>query len=325
MNASKDIINRMNELGKNSSPFLFIIDFNVDKPLLFAPEELENNNIWVQMPDFSSVPEFKTETGSQVHFDIFPEEFKKYQQAFHLVMDHINRGDTYLVNLTAQTPVECNLTLREIFTRSKAPYKLIFGDEFLVFSPERFVKIQGNTISSYPMKGTIRAHNPGAGKELLNDEKELAEHNTIVDLIRSDLNRVSKKVRVKRFRYLEQIETIKGPILQTSSEITGELDHNWRNNIGSILFELLPAGSISGAPKQKTVEIIQNVEGFNRGWFTGVFGYFDGINLDSAVMIRFIENNDGRLCFKSGGGITSFSECEKEYRELIDKVYVPIV
>jgi para-aminobenzoate synthetase component 1 len=86
----------------------------------------------------------------------------------------------------------------------------------------------------------------------------------------------------------------------------------------------LPAGSITGAPKAKTVEIIKQTENYTRGFYTGIFGYFDGVNLDSAVMIRFIENENGRLFFKSGGGITSMSEVQKEYEELIQKIYVPI-
>jgi len=87
---------------------------------------------------------------------------------------------------------------------------------------------------------------------------------------------------------------------------------------------LLPAGSISGAPKLKTLEIILETETYNRGYYTGVFGYFDGINLDSCVMIRFIENQNERLIFKSGGGITMMSDLDSEYRELIKKIYVPV-
>jgi para-aminobenzoate synthetase component 1 len=321
----KDIINRMNSYGENGKPFVFIIDFDASNPLLFEPDELQANHVWLDIPGFKSIQKSNQEKKRKIRFDIHPIRKPVYEESFENVMAHINRGDTYLLNLTAKTAIECNLTLAEIFNRSKAPFKLFFRNDFVVFSPERFVKIEGNTIASFPMKGTIKADVPEAGKKLLNDEKELAEHNTIVDLIRSDLNRVAKKVRVERFRYLEQIDTIMGPILQTSSEITGQLPENWQNHIGNILFELLPAGSISGAPKQKTVEIIQKTEGYDRGWFTGIFGYFDGENLDSAVMIRFIEIIEGKLFFKSGGGITSFSQCEKEYQELIDKVYVPIV
>ena len=82
--------------------------------------------------------------------------------------------------------------------------------------------------------------------------------------------------------------------------------------------------SISGAPKAKTLEIINQAEGYNRGFYTGICGWFDGENFDSAVMIRFIEQNGENLIFKSGGGITAQSELTKEYEELIQKVYVPI-
>jgi para-aminobenzoate synthetase component 1 len=87
---------------------------------------------------------------------------------------------------------------------------------------------------------------------------------------------------------------------------------------------MLPAGSISGAPKRKTIEIIREVEEYERGFYTGIFGQFDGRNLDSAVMIRYIEQKGDHVIFKSGGGITSFSDCRNEYKEMLAKVYVPI-
>jgi len=87
---------------------------------------------------------------------------------------------------------------------------------------------------------------------------------------------------------------------------------------------MLPAGSVTGAPKKETVRIIRESEKYNRGWYTGIFGVFDGRNLDSAVMIRFIENDSGTMCYKSGGGITFMSNAESEYKELIGKVYVPV-
>ena len=88
--------------------------------------------------------------------------------------------------------------------------------------------------------------------------------------------------------------------------------------------KLLPAGSISGTPKRKSVEIIEAIEGYERGFFTGVFGVYDGKSLDSAVMIRFLEKTDEGYVFKSGGGITLLSDAFQEYDELCDKVYVPV-
>ena len=107
--------------------------------------------------------------------------------------------------------------------------------------------------------------------------------------------------------------------------IEGDLSDNFNENLGSLLFSLLPAGSISGAPKKKTIEIIEDAEITDRGFFTGIFGVYDGKNLDSGVMIRYIEQTESGLIFKGGGGITAKSCPETEYQELLDKVYVPIV
>jgi hypothetical protein len=98
------------------------------------------------------------------------------------------------------------------------------------------------------------------------------------------------------------------------------LPENFYSRLGDILFALLPAGSITGAPKPKTMEIIEQAEGYERGFYTGICGWFDGENLDSAVMIRFIEQEGEQLIFKSGGGITSQSDLNKEYEELIPKI-----
>ena len=157
------------------------------------------------------------------------------------------------------------------------------------------------------------------------DQKELAEHYTIVDLIRNDLSRVAKKVKVDRFRYIDRIKTSNKDLLQVSSEVSGILPDDYPSAIGSILFELLPAGSISGAPKVKTLEIIREAEGQERGYYTGICGHFDGKNLDSGVMIRLVEKDEGELYYRSGGGITSMSDMESEYQEMLDKIYLPIV
>ena len=198
----------------------------------------------------------------------------------------------------------------------------MYKDQFVLFSPECFVRISQGTISSFPMKGTIDASIEDASRLLLSDEKEKAEHATIVDLIRNDLSMVADHVSVERYRYLEEIVTHEKTLLQVSSCIKGELPTDYLSNLGTIVTSLLPAGSISGAPKASTTKIIRETEDYKRGYYTGVFGIFDGKELDSAVMIRFIENINGRLIYKSGGGITMNSDAEKEYGELIDKVYV---
>ncbi|MCB2221628.1 MAG: aminodeoxychorismate synthase component I [Bacteroidetes bacterium] len=313
----------MNDWGAERLPFVFIIDYAAEKPILFRLDELEKSNFRIHLPSLPS--EESSEKLKDFTFIKHPVSYEQYKKAFDLVHKAIIRGDTFLLNLTFPTRIQTNLTLEQIFQYSKAPFKLQFRKDFVVFSPEAFITIHEDIISGYPMKGTVDASLENAEEILMNDPKEIAEHNTIVDLIRNDLSMVAKKVRVKKFRYIDRIQTHEKVLLQTSSEITGELTPNWHKRIGDILFRMLPAGSISGAPKQKTMEIIHEAERYDRGYFSGIFGYFDGNNLDSAVMIRFIEKQGNELIFKSGGGITSFSECEKEYRELIEKVYVPIV
>jgi para-aminobenzoate synthetase component 1 len=143
--------------------------------------------------------------------------------------------------------------------------------------------------------------------------------------LRNDLSRVSHEVKVKKYRYIDEIKSGNKHLLQVSSEITAQLAPDYKNYIGDIMYSLLPAGSVSGAPKKKTVEIISKIENYDRGYYTGVFGHYDGKgNLDSGVMIRFIERKKDGLYYKSGGGITFMSSAPSEYQELIDKIYVPI-
>jgi para-aminobenzoate synthetase component 1 len=314
-------IARMNKLGAAGQPFAFLIDFAFGKPLIFL--EGEPTQLFWKTPlasNFNSLEMVKPE----VEWAIDPVSFVQYKAAYDLVQQHIHSGDTYLLNLTMPTKVKTNLTLEQIFYLSDAPYKIWLKDHFVCFSPEVFVRISNGQISSFPMKGTIDAKIPDAAKLLCKDEKEVAEHHTIVDLIRNDLSRFAHEVEVKRLMYLDLIHTNQGDLWQMSSEITGKLPDDYYESIGTILSALLPAGSICGAPKAKTLEIINRAEQYDRGYYTGVFGVFDGKNLDSCVLIRYLEKEIDQLIFKSGGGITFLSDCKTEYEELIRKVYVPI-
>ena len=311
----------MNELGASGKPFSFIIDFDFEKPRIFEVDE--SDELFWKTPNSTNYIPQKVKQ-KQVDWKVWPVDFEHYQEAFAKVQYHIHNGDTYLLNLTQPTTVETNLSPEEIFHLSDAPYKIWLKDQFVCFSPEIFVRINDGIISSFPMKGTIDASIENAKQLLLNDEKELAEHHTIVDLIRNDLSMVASDIRVDRLMYIDRINTNQGDLLQMSSEISGELPKNYTQSIGTILNQLLPAGSICGAPKPKTVEIIRNAEQYQRGYYTGIFGVFDGKNLDSCVLIRYLEQNGDTFIFKSGGGITFLSDCQTEYNELISKVYVPI-
>ncbi|HBO38941.1 MAG TPA: aminodeoxychorismate synthase component I, partial [Pasteurellaceae bacterium] len=254
-----------------------------------------------------------------------PISLAEYQRGFDLVQRELQKGNTYLLNLTYPTEIETNYNLQQLFQQSRARYKLLYQDQFVCFSPECFVRIEQDKIYTYPMKGTIDAALKDATQCLLKSEKELSEHYTIVDLMRNDLAVVAERIEVSRFRYVEQVQTEQGAILQTSSEIYGHLPSDWHSRIGSILEKLLPAGSISGAPKAKTVNIIRQAERRLRGYYTGIFGIFSGHDLQSAVAIRYIEQQNGKLYFHSGGGITRQSQLEEEYLELQQKVYVPLI
>lgn len=302
-------------------PFFFIIDFELRKPFVCRLDETEQENIFYDIKGNSNLNKFSYREPEK--FNKYPVSKEEYLESFKKIAYHINRGDTYLVNLTFPTLLETNLSLKELFSIARAPYKLFYKDEFVVFSPECFVRIKDDKIYSYPMKGTIDASVPDAEKELINNKKEVFEHNTIVDLIRNDLSIIASGVDVARFRYITRINTNQKDLLQVSSEIRGKLDHNWREKLGDILLKMLPAGSISGAPKQKTVEIIKDAEKIERGYFTGISGIYDGTDLESAVNIRFIERTEQGLQFRSGGGITALSNPDNEYLELVDKVYVP--
>lgn len=318
----EEFVKRMNILGKQGKPFAFVVDFEMKKPLLFeSPENTEK--LWVQIPGFSNIPG-RVLKSKNVEWKTAPVTFNKYKTGFELVKRHILNGDTYLLNFTQPTPVQTNCSLEEIFQISSARYKILIKDEFVCFSPEPFIKTENGKIFSFPMKGTIDAEIENAENLILNDTKEMAEHNTIVDLIRNDLSLVAENVRVEKFRYLELIQTNRKNLWQVSSQISGELPENYAEKLGNIVFSMLPAGSISGAPKKKTVEIIRKAENYERGYYTGIFGYFDGKNLDSCVIIRYLENQNGQLVYKSGGGITFMSEAEKEYEEMLNKVYVPV-
>lgn len=325
----KNFIYQANLMGHKRQPFVFIIDFERKKPLIFSLDQAANNGLFFNFNHgqqtnenelkFSSIP-------ANFIFEKDPISLEKYRQGFDIVKKNLHWGNSYLLNLTYPTKVNTNYNFAQIFMKSQAKYKLLLEnskDNFVCLSPEPFIKIQAGKIYSYPMKGTINANLINADKILLENPKELAEHYTIVDLLRNDLALVGNNIEVKKFRYLEKLSSKNNVLWQTSSEIVGDINHDWFSQIGEILMAVTPAGSISGAPKVKTLQIISQAEGLERGYYTGVCGIFDGEKLDSAVIIRYLNKNGEKVYFHSGGGITLDSDINDEYQELIDKVYLP--
>lgn len=311
----------MNELGKRRIPFLFVVDFKAERGFVLERPD-QQTDILFQTPIGGNKPD-EVLPAAACHISPSPLSFDTYKDRFDLVMNGLRRGDSYLTNLTVRTPVRTDLSLRDIFMRSQSPYSLLVPNSFVCFSPERFVSLSEGVIATHPMKGTIRADIPGAEQLILSDPKETAEHCTVVDLLRNDIGRVADEVEVNRFRYVERIAMTEGEILQVSSEIRGKLSGNYHERLGDILFNLLPAGSVSGAPKDSTIALIERAEPEPRNYYTGVFGYYNGEQLDSGVLIRFIARQADQLYFHSGGGITVNSRAEDEYDEVLRKIYLP--
>ncbi len=316
--SKKEGFSLINTLASKKEPFLFIISYDKSKIYVSKLDELSGDIA------YSFDCNERVDLDKKAKLKKFPIEYLTYKEAFNKVIKEIKSGNTYLLNLTFKTKIETNLTLFDIFAQAKAPYKLLIKDSFVCFSPECFVTIKDNIISTYPMKGTIDASIANAKEKILNDLKESAEHTMIVDLMRNDLNMVGIKTRVPKFRYIDKIKAGDKELLQVSSKIEANLTKDWYKNLGDILDTLTPAGSITGTPKKKTVEIIDSLELDKRGLYTGIFGVFDGKSMQSAVMIRAISKEGNNLYYYSGGGITIDSNPKLEYQELIDKIYLPL-
>lgn len=313
----------MNRLGKERIPYLFILDFDLERPLIVPLTHLPHSGIRFEInPDILLASSQKPQR-SKISLKNFPVAFDVYEKGFEKVMEAIHQGDTYLLNLCYSTRLESVPSLAYIFENAVAPFKLLVNKKFVIFSPERFVTMANGLIKTFPMKGTIDASVENARTVLLDDVKEQEEHATVVDLLRNDLSIVAKNVTVERYRYISEIRTAGTSLLQCSSEVSGVLDDHYLDHLGSIFHAMLPAGSVTGAPKKRTVELIQEVEPEPRGFYTGVFGVFDGKKVDSAVMIRMIEHRSDGFYYRSGGGITYRSDPKQEYDEMISKVYIP--
>lgn len=313
------MVKTLNSFGQKREPIFFVIDFDLKNCFIEPLKSLSDDiHFSINQKKFQKLNKKIPYTFETISLD-------QYKKAFDKVQEEIKCGNSYLLNLTFPSKIDINYSLKEIYDYTEARFKLYFKDKFVCFSPERFIKIKKNRIFTYPMKGTIDASIKDAKEKILSNQKEMAEHIMVVDLLRNDLSIVAKNVRVKKFRYIESIKAGERELLQVSSKIRGELELNWQDRLGDILFKLLPAGSISGTPKKRSIEIIKEVESYERGFFSGIFGVFDGDSLDSAVMIRFIEKKDNSFVYKSGGGITLDSDFLSEYNELKEKIYVPFL
>jgi len=253
---------------------------------------------------------------------------EEYIRAVLKAKEYIRRGDIYQVNFShrfhtqfAGSPFKLYSALREINPAPFASY-LNFGDIKVVSSsPERFIKVSSRNVETRPIKGTMpRGKNAFEDaffrKKLLKSAKDKAENLMIIDLERNDLGRISEygSIKVSEFMICEEYPTV----FQLTSTIEGRL----RKNIDAadILINCFPGGSITGAPKIRSMEIIEELEPVKRGIYTGAIGYL-GFNqdMDTSIVIRTIVIKDNKAYFNVGGGIVYDSDPEQEYQETLDK------
>lgn len=253
---------------------------------------------------------------------------EEYIDAVKKVKEYIKEGHTYIANLTQRfqcdynsNPFDTYISLRSI---NKAPFSCYLNlEDFQIISssPERFLKVFNNEVETRPIKGTRprginKIEDEKNREELLNSEKDKSELLMIVDLERNDLSKVCKpfSVKVTELFKLEEYSTV----FHLVSTVIGELN----NNVSSVkcIRECFPGGSITGAPKIRSMEIIEELEGIRRGIYTGAIGYFDlRGNCDFNIVIRTILTKDNKAYFGVGGGITIESDEEMEYEETLDK------
>lgn len=313
----------MDAYGHAGTPFFFVWDFEGKKPLLFPLFAIDPTQIQFTFPSMSK-PLPQLTPLEYLEWETEPISKLDYQKAFLAARKEMMAGNSKLLSLTLPTRIHTNASLLELFQITQAPYKLWIKDTCTVFSPEAFVRINQDTISTYPMKGTKSQAEYKNRDLLLDDPRENAEHAVVVDVLRNDLTRIADGVELVKYRYVDQVNTAKGQLLQTSSVIQGQIKDDLKRSYGTILSQIFPPGSVTGSPKDKSIRIIRRIEGQPRGYYTGIMGYFDGLQLDSAVLIRFVEQTPDGYFFRSGGGITMQSEWLSEYQEMLDKCQLPL-
>ena len=242
--------------------------------------------------------------------------------------DYIKEGDIFQVVLSnrMEADMEGSLldTYRVLRTSNPSPYMFYFSSEDVEItgaSPETLVKLEHDKLYTFPLAGTRKrgeteAEDQRLEQELLADEKERAEHNMLVDLGRNDIGKISRIASVEVVKYME-IERF-SHVMHIGSTVTGTIRED--KDAVDAVDAILPAGTLSGAPKLRACEIINELEDNKRGIYGGAIGYLDFTgNLDTCIAIRLAFAKNGKVYVRSGAGIVADSVPEKEYEECINK------
>ena len=242
--------------------------------------------------------------------------------------NHIREGDIFQIVLSNRlsAPFEGSLlnTYRVLRTINPSPYMFYFSGtdvEVAGASPETLVKLENGVLHTFPLAGTrprgkTEAEDIALEKELLADEKELAEHNMLVDLGRNDLGKISRfgTVKVEKLHSVERYSHV----MHIGSTVRGEIRED-RDALDAIE-AVLPAGTLSGAPKIRACQLIGELENNKRGIYGGAIGYIDFTgNMDTCIAIRIAYKKNGKVFVRSGAGIVADSDPEKEFMECLNK------
>lgn len=303
----------------------------VDEAYFSAVERLNAMKLALSAPMPSSVAQLPV--SDKPHYSgNFTSE--KFQQQVLEIKEDIKAGEAFQVVLSQRFSLDCTADALDVYRMLRlsnpSPYMYLFrfADDVTVVgsSPEALVKVSGRDVLVHPIAGTRkRSANPEEdlrlGEELLADPKERAEHLMLVDLGRNDLGRVCKAgtVNVVEFMQLERYSHV----MHIVSTITGELDEE--HSPVAALYAVFPAGTLSGAPKPRAMEIIERNEPTRRGIYGGAIGYVDFVgNLDTCIAIRTAVIKNGKAYVQAGAGIVSDSDPRSEYEECVNKAAVVI-
>ena len=253
---------------------------------------------------------------------------EEYCKLVEKTKEYIIDGDIFQAVISRQfsTPYEGSLInpYRVLRTTNPSPYIVylsIDGEEIMSTSPETLVRLENGRLTTFPVagsrpRGTTPEEDKALEKDLLSDEKELSEHNMLVDLGRNDLGKISRfgTVQVEKLHSVERFSHV----MHIGSTVRGEIDE--KHDAFDAIEAVLPAGTLSGAPKIRACQLIGELEYNKRGIYGGAIGYIDFTgNMDTCIAIRIAYKKNGKVFVRSGAGIVADSVPEKEFEECINK------
>lgn len=305
---------------------ILIVNIQLDDPETNYNKAVYELN---KLADLLRHGEKKTEPSGHLTGEITPLfEKNEFCRMVEKAKSHIREGNIFQIVLSNRlsAPFEGSLlnTYRILRTSNPSPYMFYFSGtdvEVAGASPETLVKLRNGVLHTFPLAGTrprgkTDAEDKALEADLLNDEKELAEHNMLVDLGRNDLGKISRfgSVEVETLHSIERFSHV----MHIGSTVRGEIKDEF--DALDAVSAVLPAGTLSGAPKIRACQLIAELEKNKRGIYGGAIGYIDFTgNLDTCIAIRIAYKKNGKVFVRSGAGIVADSVPEKEYQECINK------